>query len=195
MASTYFSIFDNNSCLSYSLESKNEKSWPFYQSNEHFYGRKCMEFEWLSGDNSLLIGILNTQKRVSFFGNFSKTRYEDIYNTNRQSNFSYIESFVLNERYMFCFDTFLQRAMLINKTYTFVFPYYCKTNDWSIIIQQGSATCSSSGIAWFDYPFQNIIPSGFYSLADPRTGECFTCQQSKYFLNNKLIYVFIALMS
>ena len=184
------------SIFSFQLNGTQPKDWPSYSSIERFYGRKCMEFEWQSGDDSLLIGIQNPLNDfIFFFGNFSETRYETRRN-NTVLNFTMVgHSFNMNERYMFCFDTVLNRALLINNTYTFTYNFTSQTNGWKLAIQQGAEKHPTGGTAWFNYPFKNIIPSGFFSLADPRSLEVVSCRQTQYFRISKLSYIFIFLSS
>ena len=72
-----FSVRDNNSILSFQFNGETNDSWPATYSTERFYGRKCMEFEWQTGSNSLLVGVSNDENtRAFFFANFSNVRFE-----------------------------------------------------------------------------------------------------------------------
>ena len=185
-----FSIYDNNHQIDFNLKSQQPDLWPKEITVETFYGRKCAEFSWESGDDSLIVGIENVnQDRNILFGNFSDLVICAEKNGLRKYYFLNV-SLEKGSRYMYCFDTILKRIMFINQTISYTFPMaFGSTNSWYFYFQQGASTKTSSGKGWFHYPFVNTIPSGFFSLVDRRCFEFITCNMKKVFWFNAMLII------
>ena len=158
-----------------------------------FYGRKCAEFMWTGGGNSLLFGIRSQGKHpVYIFGNHSETRFSDQFSTRKDILID--EPFVENQKYLFCFDSKLNRAIFVNKSKSYTWTYHSPPTKYvKFYIQQGSSGFESQGQAWFNYPFENTLPSGFFPLADPRSFDYVTCGMKSKHISFHMLVVYTIL--
>ena len=165
-----FSIYENNSFQYFLLEGDELNSiWSSITSLEKLYGRKCMEFSWTGGENTLVVGIKNSEYRNFFYANYSRLSF-----VSRPSNYAQTISIlnynlIQNTRYMFCFDTFQNYAtLLVGNTHFGVKYSREEQNEWNFYIAQGSLPQTSEGKAWFNSKFENTMPPGYTSFVDPR---------------------------
>ena len=184
-----FSVFENNYYQSYTIVCNEQFRYPYLHSIEDFYGRKCFEFEYTDGSNSMQYGIFNSDFDILFLSNQGKVTF-----LTRRNPYNNVDiSIPLNisiekgEKYLFCFDTKLNRAMLVNKNVTYTFTYNRGiSNHWFLTLSQGIAMRSTSGKIWF-HKFETPLPSGFFSLVDRRHFEYETCKN--VFLFHQILFL------
>ena len=192
---SYFSIYDNDSFQSFILEGDIENLiWSSISSLEKLYGRKCMEFSWTGGDNTLVIGIRNSEYKNFFYANQSRLSFASRQSNNDQIISILNYSLIQNTKYMFCFDTTQNCATLLCGNTHFTVKYSRgNLNEWNFYIAQGSISKTSEGKAWFKNKFHNSMPPGYTAFADPRNFVLpyfFTC---KNFLISKYLFIVITM--
>lgn len=187
-----FSIHEANFNRIFDVNSTDLDKYPRYTSIESFIGRKCFEFEWISGDLSFSIGIASviSVSTAHFFGGSGNEQFRsrDTKGVDHSTNLSI--NFELNARYMFCFDMQINKVLLIYKNQTFSYNHnFLSNTKWNIIFAQGTQTRNSRIKGYFDYPFENPIPIAFYSLIDRRCYDYKSIKKNDFLLSISLFLI------
>ena len=185
----YLSVRDSNK-KSFEFNSQAYGYYPSVFSTERFYGRKCFEYELIDGNGTLHAGI-ETDLYYFYIFHFKdgSTIFRQKYRpTDTDTDYIFDNAANLNERYMICFDTLLQKMMFINNTEIHTLDIICnRTDKAKTFLGQGQYGYKSTAMLFNDYPFENSIPYGFFSLMDHRNYISVTC---RYHKNDKLYFFF-----
>ena len=193
-----FSVHENDYSQVFELNSTNEILWPEYKSIENFIGRKCFEFEWISGDKGFGVGVYSvySKSKAFFFGGLdTKERFISRDPDSNQENDEVKDlsiTFTQNTRYMVCFDMMLNKLILVtNENQSFYYDHvYEQNSKWKVLFHQANHTMNDTVKGYFHHnDFKNPMPVAFYSLIDRRCYDYKSIKNNEFKISSSLILV------